>query len=222
MLCAAAANQVVTAVNLSTTAPVFGNQLVGTTSAAQQVTLTNVGTTPLGIISITWSTNFSDSTNCPIGGSLNAGASCRMNVRFAPTTTGILTGTLTITTTDPGLPVAQVALTGAGVQPIAALTPATYSYGTIARGTTSGPVPFTLSNTGTATLTINRIGLGGANPGQFTITSNTCGANLAMGANCTINVAFTPKGRGTFTANLNVSDNAPGSPQTSSLTGTGQ
>jgi hypothetical protein len=218
----APANQVVTAVNLSTYALVFGNQLVGTTSTAQQVTLTNVGTTPLGIISIVWPpSNFIDSTNCPVGGTLNAGSSCRINVRFSPTTTGVLIGTLVITTNDPGLPIASVSLTGTGVQSAATLTPGSNNFGSIPRGTSTAPVAFTLSSTGTAPLTINRISLGGANPGQFTITSTSCGASLAVGANCTINVAFTPTGRGAFSATLNVRDNAPTSPQTASLTGTG-
>jgi hypothetical protein len=81
--------------------------------------------------------------------------------------------------------------------------------------------PFLLSNTGTAPLTINNISLAGANPGQFTITGNTCGASLPIGGSCTINVAFSPNRAGSFTATLRVADNAPLSPQTSTLTGTG-
>ena len=91
----ATATQVVSNISLSTTSLLFGNQLVGTTSAPQTVTLANVGTTTLTGISFAWSGNFSDSTTC--GTSLAPGRSCRINARFRPTSTGVLTGTLTIT-----------------------------------------------------------------------------------------------------------------------------
>jgi hypothetical protein len=150
-----------------------------------------------------------------------AGRSCRINVVFAPTTTGVLTGTLTITDSDVTSP-QSVTLTGTGVQPGVSLSPASWGFGAVTRGSTSAPQTFTLTNTGTATLTINNISLNGANPGQFAIQSRTCGTSLASGASCTINVVFAPNRRGNFTANLRVADNAPNSPQLAALTGTGQ
>jgi hypothetical protein len=215
----ASKSQTVSNISLSTTSLLFGNQLVGTRSAAQTVTLSNVGTTALTISGITWSANFSDSNNC--GTTLLAGRSCRINVVFVPTTIGVLTGTLTITDSDITSP-QIVTLTGTGVQPGVSLTPTSWAFGAVTRGSTSAPQTFTLTNTGTATLTINNINLNGANPGQFTIQSRTCGASLASGASCTINVAFAPNRRGNFTANLRVADNAPNSPQLATLTGTGQ
>jgi FtsP/CotA-like multicopper oxidase with cupredoxin domain len=215
----AAKSQTVSNISLSTTSLLFGNQLVGTRSASQTVTLSNVGTTALTISSIRWSANFSDSNNC--GTTLLAGRSCRINVVFAPTTTGVLTGTLTITDSDFTSP-QIVTLTGTGVQPGVSLTPTSWAFGAVTRGSTSAPQTFTLLNTGTATLTISNINLNGANPTQFVIQSRTCGASLASGASCTINVAFAPNRRGNFTASLQVTDNAPNSPQTATLTGTGQ
>ena len=215
----AAATQKVSGVSLSTASLLFGNQVVGTISAAQQVTLANVGTTTLTISNIQWSANFSDSNNC--GGSLAPGRSCRINVRFAPTTTGVLNGTLTITDSDVTSP-QVINLTGTGVQPAATLTPASHNFGTQARRTTSTPFTFTLANSGSATLNINSIGLAGANSNQFIITSRTCGNTLAVGATCNISVAFAPNGRQAYSATLQVVDNAPNSPQTATLTGTGQ
>jgi len=215
----AAVTQKISGVSLSTTSLLFGNQIVGTISAAQQVTLANVGTTTLTISNIQWSANFSDSNNC--GGSLAPGRSCRINVRFAPTTTGVLTGTLTITDSDITSP-QVITLTGTGVQAAASITPTSYSFGTQARRTTSAPFTFTLTNGGSTTLNINSIGLAGANPGQFIITSRTCGNSLAVGATCNISVAFAPNGRQAYSATLRVVDNAPNSPQTATLTGTGQ
>ncbi len=213
-----AVNQNVSSVSLSTTSLLFGNQLVGTISSAQSVTLANVGTTPLTINSITWSANFSDTNNCP--GVLNPGQNCRINVRFAPTTTGVLTGSLTIVDSDVMSP-HIVSLTGTGIQQAASLTPTSFNFGTVTRGQTSSTV-FTLSNPGTATLGITNISLGGANANQFSRTT-TCGTTLAAGASCTITVTFRPNRTGSLTATLNVRDNAPGGGlQTATLSGTGR
>jgi Bacterial Ig-like domain (group 3)/MBG domain (YGX type)/Abnormal spindle-like microcephaly-assoc'd, ASPM-SPD-2-Hydin/Multicopper oxidase len=210
--------QAVSGVSLSTTSLLFGNQVVGTLSAAQQVTLANVGTTTLTISIIQWSPNFSDSNNC--GGSLAPGRSCRINVRFAPTTTGVLTGTLTITDSDITSP-QIVTLTGTGVQAGVTLSPTSFNFGTVARRS-STTTTFTLTNSGTSSLTINSIRIGGANANQFSIPSSTCGNSLGVGTSCTINVRFSPTSRGTLNATLQVTDNAPNSPQTAALTGTGQ
>lgn len=95
-------------------------------------------------------------------------------------------------------------------------------FGAVTAKTTSAPFPFTLLNFGTAPLTINNISIGGANGSRFN-QSNNCGSTLAVGASCTVNVTFTPQKAGTaYSATLQISDNAPGSPQTATLTGTGQ
>jgi hypothetical protein len=51
--------------------------------------------------------------------------------------------------------------------------------------------------------------------------TNNCGSSLPAGANCAINVTFTPEVVGTLSAQLVVNDSAPGSPQYCNLTGTG-
>jgi hypothetical protein len=60
----------------------------------------------------------------------------------------------------------------------------------------------------------------GPNPGDFGQTSN-CGSSVGTGANCAINVTFTPAQAGARSASLRVGDNASSSPQTVSLSGTG-
>jgi hypothetical protein len=86
--------------------------------------------------------------------------------------------------------------------------------------TTSAAQTVTLTNTGTAKLTITAIAITGADGKDFTETNN-CGASLAAGVSCAINVTFTPKAAGTRTGTLSVSDDASGSPQTVALAGTG-
>jgi FtsP/CotA-like multicopper oxidase with cupredoxin domain len=213
----AGARQVVSGLSLSTFSLLFGNQLVGTASANQTVTLANVGTTTITISNITWSANFSDTNNC--GGSLAPGRSCRINVRFVPTTTGVLTGTLTITDSDPSSP-QKVTLTGTGVAPVLSLSNNALAFGNQPVRVTSAAQSVTVSNTGTGPLTINNIGLNGGNSNQFS-QSNNCPGTLAVGASCTVNVTFRPTSRGTKSANITVNVAAPATSRSVALTGTG-
>jgi hypothetical protein len=87
-------------------------------------------------------------------------------------------------------------------------------------GSASPAQPVTLRNSGTAALSVTGISLTGTNASAFSQT-NGCGASLAAGATCMINVTFTPASSGSFTAVLSVADNASGSPQTVTLNGTG-
>ncbi|MGB7848355.1 MAG: MBG domain-containing protein [Candidatus Acidiferrum sp.] len=218
----APATQMVSSLSLSTSSLLFGNQLVGTVSAPQTVTLSNVGSTSITIIGVQWSANFSDSNNC--GASLLPGRSCRINVRFAPTATGVLTGTLTITDSDATSP-QVVSLTGTGIAPVNTLSPAAGSILTFnsAINVTSASQPVTVTNTGTAPLFITSISRNGANANQFAQTNNCPISPASLGANgsCTINVTFTPTAASplTKTAALNVNVSAPALSGTINLTG---
>jgi hypothetical protein len=57
---------------------------------------------------------------------------------------------------------------------------------------------------------------------RFTVASNTCGSSIAAGASCTVGVTFSPTATGATTGTLTFTDNAPNSPQTVSLSGTGR
>jgi hypothetical protein len=87
-------------------------------------------------------------------------------------------------------------------------------------GTTSAAQSVTLTNTGSATLGISSIGLTGTNTGDFAGTS-TCTSSVVAGAGCSISVTFTPTAAGSRSASVSITDNASGSPQTISLSGTG-
>jgi uncharacterized membrane protein len=203
----------------------FGNQNDGTTSASQSSVLKNSGAAPLTIASIAItganSANFIESDNCVSASPLAANATCTITVKFAPTTPGNDTATVSITDNATGSP-QSIALTGTGAvppAPIASLTPATLSF-TSTSGTTTASQTATLSNTGNAALTISGITITGANPTDFSQT-NTCGSSLAAGSSCNINITFTPASVASFSATLTVADNAAGSPHTVTLSGTG-
>src|SRR5439155_25240257 len=82
--------------------------------------------------------------------------------------------------------------------------------------TTSAAQAVTLTNTGSATLTITSI----TASGDFSQT-NTCGSPVIIGGTCTITVTFTPTVAGSRTGTLSVTDNASGSPHTAALSGKG-
>jgi hypothetical protein len=100
------------------------------------------------------------------------------------------------------------------------LSPASLAFSIEPITVTSSPKSVTLSNTGNATLSNISLAFTGTNASDFA-ENTTCGSSLAAGANCTIAVTFTPSIAGTETASLSISDNASGSPQAVSLSGTG-
>jgi hypothetical protein len=89
----------------------FASQTVGTTSAAQTVTVHNTGNAAASISSFAVSGDFAQANNC--GTSLAAGASCTVNVTFAPTAAGTRAGSLTISSNATNS-LATVSLTGTG------------------------------------------------------------------------------------------------------------
>jgi F5/8 type C domain/Pectate lyase superfamily protein/Abnormal spindle-like microcephaly-assoc'd, ASPM-SPD-2-Hydin len=90
----------------------FGDLASGSTSAAQAVTVTNPGTSAAPISSVAVTGAFKQTNNC--GSSIAVGASCTIEVTFAPTSGGPLTGALTVATSAPGGNL-TVALSGTGV-----------------------------------------------------------------------------------------------------------
>ncbi len=83
--------------------------------------------------------------------------------------------------------------------------------------TTSEPEVVTLSNTGTAPLSISSI----VTTGDFRHTT-TCGSTVAPGSRCTISIVFSPKAVGTRTGETRIVSNAVTSPDRISLSGTGK
>jgi hypothetical protein len=108
-----------------------------------------------------------------------------------------------------------------GPIPAATLAPPVLNFPGQGIGTTSTAQTVTFSNTGTGPLTLSAIGITGANASDFKQT-NTCPSSLAVGASCRISVTFSPTGGGGRSASLKITDSAPGSPQTATLSGTGQ
>jgi subtilase family serine protease len=108
-------------VSLSPTSINFGKKVVGSTSGAKKVILTNTGNATLSITSIATSAPFAlktvkqtkKVTPCVNGGTVAAGATCEIEVTFSPTAVQSYTGDVTFT--DNASPTTQqVSLSGSG------------------------------------------------------------------------------------------------------------
>jgi len=105
--------------------------------------------------------------------------------------------------------------------PSGTFSPTNITFGNQAPGASSSPQVVTLTNSGRLPLTISSIGITGTNSGDFAQTNN-CPSSLAQSSSCNISVTFTPTAGGNRQAELQVADNAPGSPQGAALSGTGE
>ncbi len=101
--------------------------------------------------------------------------------------------------------------------PAVSLLPVKLSFGDQATNHTSAAKTVTLSNFGSASLAISSINA----TGDFAQT-NACGTSVAAGdGNCSISVTFTPAATGNETGEVDITDNAAGSPHKIVLTGNG-
>jgi hypothetical protein len=140
---------------------------------------------------------------------------------FAVTTLGVATArSVTITASFAGVNQGAILMVNPSSLSAIKLSPSSVNFGTYGVDTTGGPENIFLTNSSNATMSISSLALTGSNASDF-VENNNCGSSVAAGANCTIVVSFTPAASGARTAALTISDNATGSPQTVSLSGTG-
>jgi sugar lactone lactonase YvrE len=97
---------------LSSTSLTFGDQTIGTVSAAQEVTFTNGTPTPLSMPSILPSGDFAATSTC--GATIAPGTACVISVTFTPTAAGARSGAVTMNDSLIGSP-QMIALTGYGL-----------------------------------------------------------------------------------------------------------
>ena len=207
-----------TDLGLLPTALGFGNQDIGTSSQPQTATLTNASPASVTITGIVINgmdpQDFSQQNNCPA--SLPVNGSCQIQVTFTPTMAGSRTASLSVSYQGHGSP-QTISLGGVGLAAATvSLTPSNLTFPVQLIHTESKPQTATLTNTGTVDVRISSIST--ATPFSQT---NDCPSDLPVGKSCYIKVSFTPLVEGTANGTLSVTDNAQGSPQTVSLSGTG-
>jgi len=199
----------------------FGNVTVGQTSAAIAVTISNSGGAAASGIAL----NNSNATEFVVvgntcGATLNAGASCAINVAYAPSAAGADSATLTI---NYGSGAAlSISLSGAGVSgppPSGQLSlPPAVTMSSQNVGTASAPRAVAMSNVGGAAVTVTAIT--SSNAAEFPLSGSTC-TTVNAGASCTFNITFLPSAAGVRSSTIAVASSGIGSPQTIVVSGTG-
>ena len=201
----------------------FADQVIGSASAAQIITLKNTGNGVMQVKSIavagTQKTDFSQTSGC--GTALAAGATCTIDVAFKPTVAGSRSATVDIST-DAGDGMDSVALTGKGVTaaagtPILSIPAISLEFETTKAGQISAQLEITLKNVGTADLKLGKIAVKQGD--NFAIMTNSCTATLAPSSSCTIKVAFKPKSTGEHIDQLEVDNNSDGTTELVELKG---
>jgi hypothetical protein len=148
-------------------------------------------------------------------GTLSSGVAT-LNISSLPVGTDSMTASYAGDTKFASARSSAVPVTVTAATPSVTLSPASLTFASQNTGSTSAAQNVTLTNSGQAALLIASV----AASGDFAET-NTCGASLAPAATCDVGVTFTPAVSGSRTGTLTITDNAGGSPQTVSLSGTG-
>jgi len=203
----------------------FGAITVGQSSNSKMVTLTNTGGQSLSVTSISVTganpSDFVATPSCSLPTVLLPNATCAISVVFSPTAAGTRQASLAAADNAPGSPQSiSLSGTGASPQPAVTLTPGSLTFASTMQGSTSPAQTITVTSAGTATLHISSVLLGGSNAADFQV-SNACSGAYPVASSCNITVTFSPLGAGQRTANLTINDDAPNSPQSVQLTGTG-
>jgi hypothetical protein len=199
------------ALNLLPSSLSYATQTVGSNSAAQTILVTNDTSTIVNLASIVINGDYSQTNNCPQ--QLTPDSSCSIDVVFSPKSAGTRTGALAFTGSTG---VYTVALSGTGAASAVSISSSSFSFApTLLGGASTQDIIIT--STGAAPLAISTPTITGFG---FSYLSS-CPASLASGHTCTITVRFTPSSPGVSQGSLRLIDDAPGSPRTIALSGTG-
>lgn len=202
---------------LGTTPPTlnFGNINVGSNNSLTS-TVTNTGQAAVHISGVTATGTGFTAAGISAPSTLNAGASATLTVKFAPTAGGAVTGRVSIASDVQNSPTV-INLSGTGAQAGLGLSASSINFGSIITGN-SKTQNITITNTGQATLTIASAGATGAG---FSISGLNANATVGAGQTLTFSAKFAPTAAGSATGTVSIASNAPGSPATISLSGTG-
>ncbi len=121
-------------------------------------------------------------------------------------------GTLTFS-----IPQGQQGISG----PAVSLSANSLSFASVQVGSSSSSQTLTITSTGAQALSVSSIQVAGADAAEF-VAVDACHAPTVLqpGNFCSVSVTFSPASPGSAQASLIITDNAPGSPHSVSLTGT--
>jgi Abnormal spindle-like microcephaly-assoc'd, ASPM-SPD-2-Hydin/Protein of unknown function (DUF1573) len=199
----------------STSSLNLGNVNTGS-HAAQNIILNNTGNATVNISSIQVVGNGFAVSGMTTPATIDATHNATLAVTFTPTISGSSTGTVTVINDASSIPL-TITLSGTGVQPGLSVSPASFSFGSVVDGQTKAQ-NFTITNSGTSTLTISQIGISGVG---YSVTGLTTPTSIAAGQSTTFSAQFAPSSAGSLTGSVSITSNASNSPAPVALSGTG-
>ncbi len=197
--------------SLSASALDFGALLINAPSQ-RTLTLTNSGQAALTFSAIAISGAqagyFTLGGTCATGTPLAAGANCTVVVQALPTSAGGFAASLNLASNASNANVV-VAIAGNAASPAPAIsaTPGAVAFGLWTIGAAPLAQQVTLNNSGNVALAFSSIAVSGA-PGISGTNGGSCGSSLAVGASCTVALAFAPAAPGDVAGTLLVRSNA--------------
>ncbi len=204
-----------TTATLSPAALTFPDQAAQTASTPQTVTLSNTGTHPLTVTSVSIQGDFNETDNCA-SVSLGNGKACSFQVVFDPSAAGPRQGSLTIYANVSGGQLV-LPLSGTGLPPgKVVLTPSSLAFAATTVNSTSAPQSITVANTGSSSVTLS----GESISGDFAIDASTCQSTLPPQTACDLRIVFKPATSGLRAGELIVTSSS--GKFTAALSGTGQ
>jgi hypothetical protein len=193
----------------------FENVTVGT-SSTQVVTVTNAGDQNSTISGATVTAGSFSFNGPAFPLSLLPGQSASLNVVFRPSALGSAAGSLSLLSDAHQAPI-TILLSGTGVQPLISVVPTVISFGNVPVGV-SKTLEVTVSNPGNADLNITQV----AGPGTgFKVSGLNSPLTISPGQSAKFSVSFTPNATGSLTSSVSLVSDAPISPASLSLSGTG-
>jgi len=194
----------------------FGSVTVGGKQALS-ATVTNTGGSSVTISQVAISgTGFTLSgITAPV--TLAAGQNATLNVTFTPSSSGSVSGNVTITS-NASNPTLTIPLSGTGVAPgTLGSNPTSLSFGNVTVGANQS-LSATVTNTGGTSLTISQVGISGTG---FSLSGITAPVTLTAGQSATFSATFTPASAGSASGNITITSNASNPTLTIPLSGTG-
>ena len=186
----------------------FGSVITGQT-VTRNITLTNTGTAAVTISSFPVAGSLFGASGLAAGETLQPGGATSMQVTFTPQVANPwnYTGTLTI---NSNAPTVTVNMTGAGIaatNPILTASVTSVAFGGVAIGKTASQ-NLTLTNTGTAPVTVSSFSVAGS---LFGASGIAVGETLQPGGAVSMQVTFTPQVANpwNYTGTLTINSNAP-------------
>jgi len=197
-------------------------------SSSLTFTITNLGDLPLTGLSLSISSapsgQFQLSNPCGTQVAAQHPGICTIAVQFVPTQTGAISETLTVTDYTTKIDTQTISLSGTGLAaPAFSVNPPSLTFTDQQPGVASAPQQLTITNSGGAPMANVGVAITGAAAASYSIASNSCGAQLANGSNCIVQIVFTPNATGVIAAALGIASSTPGvAPVSVSLNGSGQ